>query len=43
MAENVEADVSRLLDLCLEAHRHGVPAPWDGVLPHYPTSPVGVV
>ena len=43
MAENVEADVSRLLDLCLEAHRSGTPAPWQSVLPIYPTSPVGVV
>ena len=43
MAENVEADVSRLLDLCLEAHRSGTSAPWQSVLPIYPTSPVGVV
>ena len=43
MEENVDADVSRLLDLCFEAHRTGVSAPWNGVLPHYPTSPVGVV
>ena len=43
MVENVEADVGRLLDLCLEAHRCGSPAPWDVVLPIYPTSPVGVV
>ncbi len=43
MVENVEADVSRLLDLCYEAHGQGVCAPWHEVLPHYPTSPVGVV
>ena len=43
MAENVEADVSRLLDLCFAAHQQGRSASWDGVLPHYPTSPVGVV
>ena len=43
MVENVEADVGRLLDRCLEAHRGGIPAPWDAVLPIYPTSPVGVV
>jgi len=43
MAENVEADVSRLLDVCFAAHQQGRSASWDGVLPYYPTSPVGVV
>ena len=43
MAENVDSDVGRLLDLCCEAHRANVPAPWQSVLPIYPTSPVGVV
>ena len=43
MAENVDADVGRLLDLCLEAYRANAPAPWQSVLPIYPTSPVGVV
>lgn len=43
MAENVDADVGRLLDLCLEAYRANASAPWQSVLPIYPTSPVGVV
>ena len=43
MAENVDLDVGRLLDLCRESHRANVPAPWQSVLPIYPTSPVGVV
>lgn len=43
MEDNVEVDVSRLLDLCYKAHQQGVSAPWERVLPHYPTSPVGVV
>ena len=43
MSEDVEADVSWLLDCCLAAHQRGLPSPWAAVLPIYPTSPVGVV
>ena len=43
MVDDVEADVSRLLDLSLQAHRRGDPGPWEAVLPIYPTSPVGQV
>ena len=43
MSEDVEADVSWLLDCCLAAHQRGLPSPWTAVLPIYPTSPVEVV
>jgi tRNA threonylcarbamoyl adenosine modification protein YeaZ len=33
-------DVIQLLDLSAAAHARGVVAPWQGVLPLYPTSPV---
>ncbi|MEO1003810.1 MAG: tRNA (adenosine(37)-N6)-threonylcarbamoyltransferase complex dimerization subunit type 1 TsaB [Cyanobacteria bacterium J06638_7] len=36
------ADVVELLALSHRAHRAGEPAPWQPVLPIYPTSPVGV-
>ena len=38
--ENVPADVLALLDLAAAAHADAVPAPWQPVLPVYPTSPV---
>jgi hypothetical protein len=42
-AEDVRADVGRLLDLLLRAHLAGKAMPWSEVLPIYPTSPVGQV
>jgi tRNA threonylcarbamoyl adenosine modification protein YeaZ len=38
----VAADVAELLALGQQAHRRGEAAPWQPVLPIYPTSPVGV-
>lgn len=35
-------DVSELLELAHQAHTAGLKAPWQPVLPLYPTSPVGV-
>jgi len=37
------ADVEQLLDLAAEAHARALPAPWQPVLPLYPTSPVAEV
>jgi tRNA threonylcarbamoyl adenosine modification protein YeaZ len=37
----VEADVAALLAISGRAHRLGQPAPWQPVLPLYPSSPVG--
>ncbi|MFT5339423.1 MAG: tRNA threonylcarbamoyladenosine biosynthesis protein TsaB [Cyanobium sp.] len=34
------ADVGQLLELSLQAHAQGLAAPWQPVLPLYPTSPV---
>ena len=34
------ADVGQLLELSLQAHAQGLAAPWQQVLPLYPTSPV---
>jgi hypothetical protein len=42
-AEDVQADVLRLLDLLRDAHLAGKAMPWSEVLPIYPTSPVGQV
>lgn len=42
-AEDVQADVLRLLDLLRHAHLAGKAMPWSEVLPIYPTSPVGQV
>ena len=42
-AEDVHADVSRLLELLRRAHLAGEAMPWSEVLPIYPTSPVGQV
>ena len=42
-AEDVNADVLRLLDLLRRAHLAGKEMPWSEVLPIYPTSPVGQV
>lgn len=39
-AVEVEADVAVLLDCATAAHRQGLAAPWQPVLPLYPTSPV---
>ena len=41
--EDVAADVERLLALLGQAHSLGTAAPWQPVLPLYPTSPVGPV
>lgn len=38
----VAADVAALLAIAQQAHQGGQPAPWQPVLPLYPTSPVGV-
>jgi len=38
----VAADVTELLAIAQQAHQGGQPAPWQPVLPLYPTSPVGV-
>jgi tRNA threonylcarbamoyladenosine biosynthesis protein TsaB len=40
VAEDVPADVLTMLDLAAAAHDQAVPAPWQAVLPVYPTSPV---
>ncbi|MFQ6538511.1 MULTISPECIES: tRNA (adenosine(37)-N6)-threonylcarbamoyltransferase complex dimerization subunit type 1 TsaB [Aphanothece] len=40
---DVLADVRQLLDLATLAHGHGLPGPWQPVLPVYPTSPVASV
>ena len=40
---DVAKDVGRLLQLLQRSHRAGVAMPWAGVLPIYPTSPVGQV
>ncbi|MEX1316037.1 MAG: tRNA (adenosine(37)-N6)-threonylcarbamoyltransferase complex dimerization subunit type 1 TsaB [Synechococcaceae cyanobacterium] len=37
----VSADLAELLALAQRAHQEGSPAPWQPVLPIYPTSPVG--
>ncbi|QNI69557.1 tRNA (adenosine(37)-N6)-threonylcarbamoyltransferase complex dimerization subunit type 1 TsaB [Cyanobium sp. NS01] len=37
---DVERDVVQLLELSAEAHAAAVPAPWQPVLPLYPTAPV---
>lgn len=37
----VAADVAQLLELALRGHQGEQPAPWQPVLPIYPTSPVG--
>jgi tRNA threonylcarbamoyl adenosine modification protein YeaZ len=42
-AEDVHADVLRLLELLRCAHLAGKAMPWSEVLPIYPTSPVGQV
>ena len=42
-AEDVRADVLRLLELLRCAHLAGKAMPWSEVLPIYPTSPVGQV
>jgi tRNA threonylcarbamoyladenosine biosynthesis protein TsaB len=42
VAENVPADVQVLLDLAAAAHARRAPAPWQPVLPLYPTSPVAL-
>ena len=42
-AEDVHADVLRLLELLRCAHLAGKAMPWSAVLPIYPTSPVGQV
>ena len=41
--DDVAADVAQLLGLLRAAHAAGDPLPWQGVLPLYPTSPVGPV
>jgi tRNA A37 threonylcarbamoyladenosine modification protein TsaB len=42
-AEDVRADVGRLLELLHRGHLAGQAMPWSEVLPIYPTSPVGQV
>jgi hypothetical protein len=42
VAEDGAADVLALLDLASAAHTQAVPAPWQPVLPIYPTSPVAL-
>ena len=42
-AEDVRADVGRLLELLRRGHLAGQAMPWSEVLPIYPTSPVGQV
>ena len=41
--DDVEADVTHLLQLFQVALADGESCPWQSVLPIYPTSPVGVV
>jgi len=42
VAEDGAADVLALLDLASAAHAQALPAPWQPVLPIYPTSPVAL-
>jgi tRNA threonylcarbamoyl adenosine modification protein YeaZ len=42
VVENVQADTLALLDLASAAHAQAVAAPWQPVLPIYPTSPVAL-
>ncbi|MGB1416650.1 MAG: tRNA (adenosine(37)-N6)-threonylcarbamoyltransferase complex dimerization subunit type 1 TsaB [Synechococcus sp.] len=42
-SDDVAPDVERLLMLLQSMHAAGQPMPWQGVLPLYPTSPVGPV
>jgi hypothetical protein len=42
VAEDGAADVLALLDLASTAHAQALPAPWQPVLPIYPTSPVAL-
>jgi tRNA threonylcarbamoyladenosine biosynthesis protein TsaB len=41
-AVQLPEDVEQLLELSAAAHAQGRPAPWQLVLPHYPTSPVAL-
>ncbi len=40
--DDVRADVAALLAVATQAHGQNRPAPWQGVLPIYPTSPVAL-